>query len=340
MQMNPQIYNFRKKILSGLKLNPAYKADALHLINAQVKAGILGETENLLHHWMTRVVNRMDQPEHYLMRNTKCSSVSGTTRGLQFPVFTKKGVTSSGYEFLILSSFASKGFGSEGVNGKRFDNYERCTPTEKHIIFTLTPVGVNGVKKEDDPEAVGIYIDNIEQIFQYLIPRAQFWVRLDCLTGPFNELCFDRLEAKYGVNPDNMYATTKRHSREYWDAMEEKAINYSSVFNWGPTFHNYITGAVKRDQWIGAGDEIGLFGDYMHKYGQQRWAPGLDLLGIHRVTEDVKEACKEHFYRTGKPALVVVMDDSVSRYACSAKTVVHQLGPYATVIVIAAMFEY
>ncbi len=328
--MEQQIYVFRNQILPDLKLNPDYKAKALQQINSQVKAGILGEKENLTNNWLKAVVYHMDQPKHYLMRYP---IINAKRTGVKRPVFTKARVTTLGHEFLIISPFASKGYGG-------LLPYSNCTPTEKHVILTLGPVGVNGVKKEDDPEAVKIYVENLGEIFRSLTEHADFWIRADCLTGPFNELCLNYLEENYGINPNNTYATTKRHTKEYYFNMEQKMLKYSKEFGWGIRLHTQISGYVKKPAWNGGGPETGLSGNYMHKYGPTRWASGLDLLGEHRVPEELKERCKEHFFQTGRPAVVVAIDDSISNYCCSAKTIVNQLGPYATVILIAAMFEF
>jgi hypothetical protein len=326
--MEQQIYNFRNKILPNLKLNPDYKADALQQINSQVKAGILGEKENLTHNWMTRVVNRMDQLKHYLMRY-----IIITPYNPPRPVFTHVRTTTLGHEFLILSPFASKGYGG-------IEPYSNCTATEKHIILTLGPVGVNGVKREKDPKAIEIYVENLGEIFRSLTECANFWIRLDCLTGPFNELCLDYLEKNYGINPNNTYAATKRHTKEYYDNMLQKMSKYSKEFGWENHLHSWISGYVKKPAWKDPNAECKLLGNFMHKYGDTRWAPGLDLLGEQQAPKELKKKCKEHFFRTGRPAIVVAIDDSVSAYSCSAKNIVNQLGPYATVILIAAMFEF
>ncbi len=335
--MDSQIYNFLKKILPGLKLNPDYKARALQQINSQVKAGILGEDENLTNSWIRAVVYRMDQPRYYLMRYP---IVNAKRTGIKRPVFTKVKTTTLGHEFLALTPFASKGYGARYQNGISLNSYENCTPTEKHVILTLGPVGVNGVKKEDDPEAVKIYVENLGEIFRSLAEYANFWIRLDCLTGPFNELCLNYLEENCGVDPNNTYAATKRHTKEYYANMKQKMLKYSKEFGWGIRLHQQISEYVDKPAWNGGGLETKLSGNYMHKYGPTRWAPGLDLLGEQRVPEELIERCKEYFFRTGKPAIVVALDDSMSNYGCSIKTIVNQLGPYATVILIAAMYEF
>ncbi len=327
--MDPQLYFFRNKILPGLKLNPDYKARALQQINSQVKAGILGEDWHLTNNWLKCIVDRMDQPEHYLMRYPILSRANTNKR----PIFSKERLTSLGHEFLALSPFASVGYGGPAP-------YENCSPSKKYIILTLGPVGVNGVKKENDPEAVKIYVENLGEVFQTLKEYVDFWIRADCLTGPFNELCLKYLIENYGIDPNNTYATTKRHTEEYYANMKQKMLKYSKEFAWRERIRYQISEYVNKPAWNGEGPETGLFGNYMHKYGDVRWAPGLDLLGEHRVPEEPKERCKEHFFRTGKPAVVVVLDDSISSYSCSAKTIVNQFGPYAVVIVIAVMYEF
>ena len=80
--------------------------------------------------------------------------------------------------------------------------------------------------------------------------------------------------------------------------------------------------------------------NYAHKFGVLRGLPGIEIFPCHSVDEDLIQRCKEFYMIHGYPALVVILDDSISRYGYTAKSIACQLMPYATVIVIGAMFEF
>ena len=71
-----------------------------------------------------------------------------------------------------------------------------------------------------------------------------------------------------------------------------------------------------------------------------RKIPELDRIYVHKVEDRLKKLCRNHWERTGKKALIILFDDTMSRYANSAKSVINQIGKYANVIVIVTMFEF
>jgi hypothetical protein len=132
--------------------------------------------------------------------------------------------------------------------------------------------------------------------------------------------------------------TSKRHTDKYYKKLWHKAEKLRPFFKNKELLDRWVKPYLDRDSF--EDPATGLKGRYIHKSGRTRKIPELDRIYVHKVEDRLKRLCRNHWERTGKKALIILFDDTMSRYANSAKSVINQIGKYANVIVIVTMFEF
>jgi hypothetical protein len=326
MTLSPRLFSFRKKVLPYLHYTQSLVRDAVQWANKDLQTGILSETSNITTQKLqTRIEGMHLCQNHFLkVRN----------HGFRPNYWTRTRETVLKYSILILSPFQSI----------YADDYRHNTLTDldKDIINRLFPVGVNGFKKDKKTGSIKLYMEFNRALLEHLVDDAQFFIFADCLSGDFNKKCAKYLEKHFDISNDRIYHTNKRHSKKYWDDLAEVAETVIKKYGFGATSAYWLRFymAEYREQWSEITEDDAKYGLYAHKFGKIRHVPGLDLIHIHKVPDDLAAKCKEYYDRTGRKALVVLMDDSVSKFSCTAKSIANQIGPYGTLIVIATMFEF
>ena len=304
------------KILPKIRFGPNTNlAEAAWWINTHVQSGIEGEPDNLTSK-MAHTVSHMDEPGKHLMICKKSQAFG--------PYFCRAMETSLGHEFLALAVFKGQ--------------WPRLlTRADRRIVDRLSPVGANGIKTLIEPKDISYYMDLLEPALEYFIPRAQFFVFFDCHSGPFNIKCSEQLHDRFGVSYDKIKYTSKRHPDKYYKKLVKEAEALYPYFENKKLLTNWVIPYLERDSFEDPATK--LKGRYIHKSGKTRNVPELDRIYVQKL-RDVKEQCKEYWLRTNRKALVIMFDDTMSKFGCTASSVVNQLGKYANVVVIVTMYEY
>jgi len=291
MQLSSQLFTFRKKALPYLYFVDSLRNDAVQWANKKLQKGILSEESNINSPELKDAINLMSNPENHFL----------VTRKYGHKYFTLRRDTSLEYSLLVISPF------------KSFYHRKSLTDMEKDIITRLFPVGVNGFKKELSLRAIKLYMEFNRPLLEYLVEHAQFFLFADCLSGDFNRRCAAYLKYGFGIHKDRVFYTNKRHPEEYWLDLKEKSKFIIKEFEFEETAANWLGHYLDNynDQWSGTENGKTLFGGYAHKFGKIRHVPGLDLIHIHKVSEQFKEKCRKYYERTGRKALVILMDDSI-----------------------------
>lgn len=315
MNLSPQVFNFRKNVLNQLSYDKNYAPEMLQLWNTACKEGILGEPENLNEETF-EFVNKMDIPGNFLMQLT--------TQKRSLYTMTKLLYTEE--RILTISPTRSRIIGHAWMN---------ATDVEKRAK-ALIPVGINGIKQMTDIEDVRLYTNTFRRVFEWLAQHAEAFLSVECLSGDFNKVVEKLLIEDIGVRKVDIFRTRKFRTLEIFSEYAKYADFAAKAFEWEDSglrcFKNYMS-----DNVINRPKEVPNFA---HKFGVLRGLPGIEFFSCHSIDEDLLLRCKEFYMLHGYPALVVILDDSVSRYGYTAKSIAVQLMPYATVIIIGAMYEF
>jgi hypothetical protein len=315
MTLSPQVFNFRKNVLNQLSYDKNYAPQMLQTWNTACKKGILSEPENLNEETL-EFVNKMDIPGNFLMELTTHKR----------SLYTMTLVTSLKKRILTVSPTRSWVVGH---------TWMKATAVEKKAK-ALIPVGINGIKQMTAIEDVRLYTNTFRRVFEWLAQHAEAFLSVECLSGDFNKVVEKLLVEDIGVREVDIFRTRKFRTLEIFSKYAELADLAAYVFEWKEaglrSFKNYMS-----DNKINLIKEIP---NYAHKYGVLRGLPGIDFFPCHSTDEDLILRCKEYYMLHGHPALVVILDDSISRYGYTARSIANQLMPYATVVVIGAMFEF
>lgn len=315
MTLSPQVFNFRKNVLNQLSYDKNYAPDMLQLWNTACKKGILDEPENL-NEEAFNFVNKIDIPGNFLMQLT--------TR--KRSLFTMTKLLYSKERILTISPVRSRFIG---------DAWMKATYAEKRAK-ALIPVGINGIKQMTDIKDVRLYINTFRRVFEWLAQHAEAFLSVECLSGGFNEVVEKLLVDDIGVREVDIFRTRKFRTLEIFSKYAEYADFAAEIFEWKESglrcFKNYMSDNETK--------KVKEIPNYAHKYGVLRGLPGIEFFPCHSVDEDLFLRCKEFYMLHGYPALIVILDDSISRYGYTAKSIANQLMPYATVIIIGAMFEF
>ncbi|KYK22658.1 hypothetical protein AYK24_00090 [Thermoplasmatales archaeon SG8-52-4] len=327
MQLSEQLENFKKWHLPYLLLTKELMQDALMWANRDLQTGIQSEGSNLYSDELKTTVSQMHLAENHFLKLKK-------HYGKKCTYYFRSIESTLGYTGLVLSPFASFYYYKYNIDKKCL------TALEKDIISRLFPVGVNGFKIDTDPASIQLYMEFNRALLKYFSENANFFLFADCLSGDFNKECAKYLENSFSVSGDHIYHTTKRHSVNYWKHLCIVTEDLITTFEYKDTAAEWLRYYIKeyKKQWHDE-DET-HYGAYAHKFGKIRRVPGLDLLYIHKVPDELILKCKQHYEQTGKKALVVLMDDSISKFACTARSIINQLGFYADVVVLATMYEF
>jgi hypothetical protein len=286
-------------------------------INTHVQSGIEGEPENLTSDKTAYAVNHMDEEDHYLMKSKKLMHFG--------PYYIVTRSTSLGYNFLALAVFKGR-------------HSAVLTETQQFVINRFSPVGANGLKTLIEPKDIAFYMNMLKPLLNYLIPRAQAFVFCDCHTGLFNIKCSENLHDEFSVSYDKIFYTSKRHPDEYYKKLWHDAEKLRPYFDNEKLLDRWAKPYIARDSF--EDPATGLKGRYIHKAGKTRKIPQMDRVPVHVPESTLLPVCKDYYYRTGRKALVILWDDTMSQYGCTAKSIINQIGEYADVIVIVTMYEY
>lgn len=325
MQLAPRVEHFRRQMLPYLKVAKSLAADAIQWANRDLQTGILTETNNLNSEELTILVNKMHLPHyHFLILKNGYEA--------QSDYHSRCYKTTNGHKILALSPFASF--------YARKNIYNLLTDTEKDIISRLFPVGVNGFKVDSTPQSIRLYMEFNRILLNSLARYAQFFIFADCLSGDFNKECARYLRENFPVSGDRIFHTNKKHPVKYWKHLREVATAIIKKYHYKETASSWLNFYADNyeEQW--QDKKKGLYGEFAHKFGKIRRVRGLDLFHIHKVPKNLIDQCREYYERTGEKALVVLMDDSISKFGCTARSITNQIGEYADVIILATMFEF